>query len=163
MEKHNIRVREFISLSNEAQFAWIEKNIPDYEIKLYGDGYLGSYYPRTLDWDEYFKNREDYGVSGLIASQAKEISHDRIKEIDEGALLTEKEKDHLLNAVAENDHDSWITHNGFGVNLSNGSVYVLFEGHSLGPGGFDFKFFGTFETYEKLLSHMTSQPMSYLE
>ena len=163
MKKHNIRVREFISLSNEAQFAWIEKNIPDYESKLYGDGYLGSYYPRTLDWDEYLNNREDYGVSGLIASQAKEISYDRIEEIDEGALLTEKEKDHLLNAVAENDHDSWITHNGFGVNLSNGSVYILFEGHSLGPGGFDFKFFGVFETYEMLLTHMSGQPMSYLE
>ena len=50
-------------------------------------------HPRTLDWDEYHNNREDYGVSGLIASQAKEISHDRIEEIDEGALLTEK-KDH---------------------------------------------------------------------
>ena len=92
MEKHNIRVKEFLSLSNEAQFAWIEKNIPDYEIKLYGDGYLGAYYPRPIDWDEYLNNREDYGVSGLIASQAKEISHDRIEEIDEGALLTEKEK-----------------------------------------------------------------------
>ena len=66
MEKHNIRVREFLSLSNEAQFAWIEKNIPDYEIKLYGDGYLGAYYPRPIDWDEYLNNREDYGVSGLI-------------------------------------------------------------------------------------------------
>ena len=104
MEKHNIRVREFLSLSNEAQFAWIQKNIPDYETKLYGDGYLGAYYPRPIDWDEYLNNREDYGVSGLIASQAKEISHHRIEEIDEGAPLTEQERDHLLNAVAENDH-----------------------------------------------------------
>ena len=29
MEKHNIRVNEFLNLSNEAQFAWIEKNIPE--------------------------------------------------------------------------------------------------------------------------------------
>ena len=62
----------------------------------------------------------------MIASQGKEISHHRIEEIDEGAPLTEQEKDHLLNAVAENDHDSWITHNGFGVNLS-----CIVEGQSL--------------------------------
>ena len=42
MEKHSIRVREFLDLSNEAQFAWIKKNIPDYKLKLYGDGYLGA-------------------------------------------------------------------------------------------------------------------------
>ena len=163
MEKHNIRVREFLSLSNEAQFAWIEKNIPDYEIKLYGDGYLGAYYPRPIDWDEYLNNREDYGVSGLIALKDNQLTNERRSEIDEGAPLTDIEKSHLANAIADEDHDSWITHNGFGVTLSNGSVYVLFEGQSLGPGGFDFTFFGTFETYEKLLSHMTSQPMSYLE
>ena len=163
MEKHNIRVSEFLSLSNEAQFAWIEKNIPDYEIKLYGDGYLGAYYPRPIDWDEYLDNREDYGVAGLIALKDNQLTNERRSEIDEGAPLTDIEKSHLANAIADKDHDSWITHNGFGVTLSNGSVYVLFEGESLGPGGFDFTFFGTFETYEKLLSHMTSQPMSYLE
>jgi len=102
-------------------------------------------------------------VSGLIALKDSHLTNERRREIDEGAPLTEQEKDHLLNAVAENDHDSWITHNGFGVNLSNGSVYILFEGHSLGPGGFDFKFFGVFETYEMLLTHMSSQPMGYLE
>ena len=163
MEKHNIRVREFLSLSNEAQFAWIEKNIPDYEIKLYGDGYLGAYYPRSINWDEYLNNREDYGVSGLIALKDSHLTNERRREIDEGAPLTEIEKEFLANAIADEDHDSWITHNGFQVTLSNGSVHILFEGHSLGPGGFDFKFFGTFDTYEKLLSHVTSQPMGYLE
>lgn len=163
MEKHNIRVRDFLAMSDADQFAWVEKNIPDYEVKLYGDGYLGAYYPRSIDWDEYLNNREDLGVSGLIASQNKEIIDERIEEIDQGATLTEKEKDHLANAVAENDHESWITHNGFGISLSNGSIYVLFEGHSLGPGGFDFKFFGIFESYEQLLTHMTSQPLNYLE
>ena len=163
MQKHDIRVREFLSLSNEAQLAWIEKNISDYDMKLYGDGYLGAYYPCSIDWDEYLENHEDYGVSGLISSQNENMSNDRIEEIDEGAPLTKKEKDHLANAIAENDHDSWITHNCFEISLSNGSVFVLFEGHSLGPGGYDFKFFGTFETYEKLLAHMNSQPMGYLE
>ncbi|MDA9670769.1 hypothetical protein N9T57_01365 [Paracoccaceae bacterium] len=163
MEKHNIRVREFLDLSNEAQFAWIKKNIPDYELKLYGDGYLGAYYPLSIDWDEYLNNREDYGVSGLIALKDNQLTNDRRREIDEGAPLTEIEKEFLANAIADEDHDSWITHNGFGITLSNGSVYILFEGHSLGPGGFDFKFFGTFDTYEKLLSHVTSQPVGYLE
>ena len=163
MEKYDIKVSEFLSLSNEAQFAWIKKNIPDYEIQLYDDGFLGAYYPRSINWNEYLNNREDYGVSGLIALKDEKLTNERRREIDEGANLTDIEKDHLANAIADDDHDSWITHNGFGINLSNGSVYVLFEGQSLGPGGFDFTYFGTFETYEKLLSHITSQPMGYLE
>lgn len=99
----------------------------------------------------------------MIALKDNQLTIERRSEIDEGAPLTDIEKSHLANAIADEDHDSWITHNGFRVTLSNGSVYVLFEGQSLGPGGFDFTFFGTFKTYEKLLSHMTSQPMSYLE
>ena len=86
MEKHNIRVREFLSLSNEAQFAWIEKNIPDYEIKLYGDGYLGAYYPRPIDWDEYLNNREDYGVSGLIALKNSQLTNERKKKLTKGLI-----------------------------------------------------------------------------
>ena len=142
MEKHNIRVREFLSLSNEAQFAWIEKNIPDYEIKLYGDGYLGAYYPRSIDWDEYLNNREDYGVSGLIALKASQLTNLAKKKKLMKVNLTEIEKRSLIKCIAEKDHDSWITHNGFGINLSNGSVYVLFEGHSLGPGGLILHFLG---------------------
>ena len=48
------------------------------------------------------------------------------------------------------DHDSWITHNGFGVNLFNGSVYVLFEGQSQVL-RFDLHFC-SFETYENYLA-----------
>ena len=67
-------------------------------------------------------------MSGLIALKDNQLTNERRREIDEGAPLTDIEKSHLANAIADEDHDSWITHNGFGVTLSNGSVYLLFEG-----------------------------------
>ena len=61
------------------------------------------------------------------------------------------------------DIDGWITHSGFEITLLDGNIYAYFNGYSLGPGGFDFKFFSFFKTYEELLRHITSLPMSYVE
>ena len=35
-----IKVKEFLNLSQEKQSEWIDTNIPDYEMKLYEDGYF---------------------------------------------------------------------------------------------------------------------------
>ena len=61
---------EYLKLSVEDQAEWIEANIPEYETKLYGDGYLGCSYDLDEDkLDEYLEYRDDYGVSGLIEEQ----------------------------------------------------------------------------------------------
>ena len=86
-----------------------------------------------------------------------------MSEIDASAELTETEKENLIAAIAEADVDGWITHNGFEITLLDGSIYAYFNGYSLGQGGFDFKFFSLFRTYEDLLKHITSLPLSYLE
>ena len=66
---------EFLKLSVEDQQAWIEANIYEYAVKLYGDNYLGCSYDLYEDrLDEYLKYRDDYGVSGLIEEQLPTLS-----------------------------------------------------------------------------------------
>ena len=162
-KKFAFRMKQLLNLSYDEQFSWIKTHVPDYEERCYGDGYLGSFYPSEPDLSDFLDDPEDYGVSGLIASQNSEISTERLSEIDAGAELTETEKENLIAAIAEADVDGWITHNAFEITLLDGSIYAYFNGYSLGPGGFDFKFFSFFKTYEELLRHITSLPLSYVE
>ena len=162
-KKFGITVKEFIALSQDKQAEWIETKIPDYEMNCYGDGYLGAFYPIKIDLEEFLDDRDAYGVAGLISSQDPEVSDERIEQIDAGHELTEKELHNLLTAIAEADVDSWLTHNSFEIQLLDGSVHAYFVGHSLGPGGYDFEYSRSFETYKKMLETISKEPMSYIE
>ena len=162
-KKFGITVEEFLTFSEDKQLEWIGNNIPDYEMYCYGDGYLGAFYPLEIDLEEFLDDRDAYGVSGLISSQNPEISDERVKQIDDGAEITEKEKENLLAAIAEADVDSWLTHNSFEIQFLDGSVHAYFVGHSLGPGGYEFKYKACFKTYQSMLEVISEQPMSYIE
>ena len=161
--KHGIKARDFMALSKESQAIWIEENIKDYDLKLHGAGYIGCFYPDNIVWEDYLRYPKDYGVSGLIASQYPAITDKRIEEIDSGAELTTKEKEHLLAAVAAADVDNWITHNSFEVKMLGNSVFVYFHGHSIGQGDFNFEYQKAFLTYEALLIEISSMPLSYID
>ena len=150
-KKFGITVKEFLTLSQDKQADWIGNNIPDYEMYCYGDGYLGAFYPLEIDLEEFLDDRDAYGVSGLISSQNPEISDERVKQIDDGAEITEKEKENLLAA------------NSFEIQFLDGSVHAYFVGHSLGPGGYEFKYNACFKTYQSMLEVISEQPMSYIE
>jgi hypothetical protein len=91
---------EFLKLSVEDQQAWIEANIYEYAVKLYGDNYLGCSYDLDEDkLDEYLEYRDDYGVSGLIEEQLPSLSEERAFEIDDGAELTSEELEALRTAM----------------------------------------------------------------
>ena len=162
-KKYDFKINQLIELSKDAQFSWIETHVPNYDEKCYGDGYLGAFYPSEPDLSDFLDDPEDYGVSRLIVSQNSEISNERLSEIDAGAELTKTERENLIAAIAEEDVDGWITHNSFEITLLDGNIHAYFNGYSLGPGGFDFKFFSFFRTYEDLLRHITSLPLSYVE
>ena len=162
-KKYNFKTNKLLSLSEDEKFSWIETHIPDFDEQCYGEGYLGAFYPAEPDLSDFLDDPEDYGVSGLISSQNSEISTERLIEIDAGAELTKTERENLITAIAEEDVDGWITHNSFEITLLDGNIYAYFNGYSLGPGGFDFKFFSFFKTYEDLLRHITSLPLSYVE
>ena len=161
--KHAIQARDFMALSKEGQAVWIEENIKDYDLKLHSDGYVGCFYPDNIVWEDYLSNPKYYGVSGLIASQYPSITDKRIEEIDSGAELTTKEKEHLLAAVAAVDVDNWITHNSFEVKMLGNSVFVYFHGHSMGQGDVNFEYQKAFLTYEALLIEISSMPLSYID
>ena len=66
---------EFLSKPIKLQMQWIEENVPDWGVHLYGEGYLGCSYPiENIDLDEYLANRYDYGVTEMLSSQDSEIS-----------------------------------------------------------------------------------------
>ena len=70
---------EFLSKPNELQLQWIEENVPDWGVLLYGEGYLGCSYPtENIDLNEYLSNRDDYGVSEMLLSQDSNIAEERI-------------------------------------------------------------------------------------
>ena len=161
--KYPLKVKDFLALSQEEQNLWIEKNINDYELKLYGDGYVGCFYPDDVDWDEHLNDPENFGVAGLIVSQHPSITDERIEEINSGAQLTAKEKEHLFAAIAEKDVDNWITHNSFEIEMSDGRVFVYFHGHIMGQGGFNFEYQKAFDSYKALLREVSSFPLSSID
>ena len=116
-KKYNFKTNELLSLSEDEKFSWIETHIPDFDEHCYGEGYLGAFYPSETDISDFLNDPEDYSVSGLIASQNSEISDVRLSEINAGAELTETERENLLAAIAKEDVDGWITHNGFEITL----------------------------------------------
>ena len=155
---------EFLQLSVEDQQSWIEANIPEYAMKLYGDNYLGCSY--EIDDDtvaEYLEYREDYNVLGLIGKQLPNISDERIDEIDDGAELTDEELEALRNGIAENDESGWDLHSGFYFKVRFGALYGLFVGHERGQGGCDFELEHVFANKNLALKHVSEKPMVALE
>ena len=155
---------EFLKLSVEDQAAWIEANIPEYETQLYGDNYLGCSYDLDEDTlDEYLKNRDDYGVYGLIGDQLPSLSEERAFEIDDGAGLTSEELEALRTAMAENHFDGWDTHSGFYFKVRFGALFALFVGQDTGQGGSDFELEHVFANKRLALQHVSEKPMVALE
>ena len=155
---------EFLQLSVEEQQSWIEANIPEYAMKLYGDNYLGCSY--EIDDDtvaEYLEYREDYDVLWLIGKQLPNISDERIDEIDDGAELTSEELEALRTGIAESDESGWDLHSGFYFKLRFGALYALFVGHERGQAGCDFELESVFKTKQLALHHLSNKPMFALE
>jgi hypothetical protein len=155
---------EFLKLSVEDQQSWIEENIHEYAVKLYGDNYLGCSY--AIDDDtvaEYLEYREDYDVLGLIGKQLPNISDERMDEIDDGAELTSEELEALRNSIAENDESGWDLHSGFYFKVRFGALYGLFVGHERGQGGCDFELEHVFKSRRLAVEYVTKKPMVALE
>ena len=163
-DKSNLpTVEEFGSFSSEEQLKWIEQNIEDYEQLLFGDGYLGCSYPvESIDLNEYLQYRDDYGVSGLIASNLTNISTVRQKEIDDGAKLTAEEISALQRAIAEENCEDWTSHCGFEVTLKDGTSFALFQGQGGGQGGPTFEFEQIFKTEKSAINSISDRPFAAL-
>ena len=85
--------QEFMDLSSDQQLDWIEKNIEEYEVLLYSDGYLGCSYPtEEINLADYENYPLDYDTSGMIKTQSADITQSRMEEIDEGAPLFTKDR-----------------------------------------------------------------------
>ena len=155
---------EFLKLYVEDQQSWIEENIHEYGVKLYGDNYLGCSYDLDEDkLDEYLENRDDYGVSGLIEEQLPSLSQERAFEIDDGAELTSEELEALRTAMAENDFDGWDTHSGFYFKVRFGALYALFAGQDMGQGGSEFELEKVFKSKKLAVEYVSKKPMVALE
>ena len=158
------RVSEFSCIPNHWQLEWISKNIDDYEMRLYGDGYIGcSYSISTGELEQYLASPLDYGVSNLISEQIQEISGNRLEEIDQGAQLTGREIDALKRAIAEDDVEGWTLHSGFDVVLADGVSFALFEGYGEGQGGPRYQFENWFKTKESALNYLSEKPFISLD
>ena len=155
---------EFLKLPVEDQQSWIEENIHEYAVKLYGDNYLGCSYDLDEDTlDEYLENRDDYGVSGLIEEQLPSLSAERAFEIDDGAELTSVELEALRTAMAENDFDGWDTHSGFYFKARFGALFALFVGQDIGQGGSEFELEEVFTSRGKAMEHVLDKPIVAME
>jgi len=155
---------EFLQLSLGNQASWIEANVPESGVKLYGDNYLGCSYDLDEDaLEEYLDDRENYDISGLIIAQLPDISAERIDEIEEGAELTNEELEGLRSSIAEDDFSGWDTHSGFYFKVRFGALYALYVGEDMGQGGCDFELESVFKTKQLALRHVSKKPMVALE
>ena len=154
-----MKIQDFLKLNSDQQLAWIDQNIEEYEVLLYNDGYLGCSYPtEQIDLEEYENYPMDYDVSGMIKNQLASITASRMEEIDEGAKLTDHEREALACAIAEEDTEGWLGHHGFQIDLYDGSVFTYFVGHSMGQGGASFNFIGIYSSKEDLIEVIQEEP-----
>ena len=154
----------FLKLTHDEQEAWIKANIPDDEVDLYGDNYLGCSYELDEDTlEEYIECREDYGVSGIISSQLPNLAEERLEEIDDGADLTSEEVEALKSGIAEDDYHGWQIHSGQYIKVRFGAVYALYVGEDIGQGGASFELEAVFRSKSKAMLVLNDKPMIALE
>ena len=155
---------EFLQLSLNDQASWIENNIPEYGVKLYGDNYLGCSYEIDENiLEEYLDDRENYDTSELVSAQMPDISKDRIDKIYEGAELTDEELKNLKFGISENDESGWQIHSGQYIKLSFGALYALYLGEDMGQGGASFELEHVFANKKLALQYVSKKPMIALE
>ena len=156
--------REFLSWDLDAQEEWISENIPDFEERLYGEGYLGCSYPiEKIDLKEYRYYAEDYGTADLIARQGRPMSDERVDEIDAGDELSDEEIESLFAAISEDDIDGCTSHHGFPIKLKGGSIFVYFFGYGMGQGGIEFTYSGAFSSRDELVESLSDEYSLALE
>ena len=154
-----MKIQDFLKLNSDEQLDWIEKNIEEYEVLLYNDGYLGCSYPtEQINLADYENYPLDYNTSGMIKNQLAGITPSRMEEIDEGAKLNGHEREALACAIAEEDTEGWLGHHGFQIDLDDGSVFTYFVGHSMGQGGASFNFIGIYSSKEDLIEVIQEEP-----
>ena len=154
----------FLKLTHDEQEAWIEANIPDYKVNLYGDNYLGCSYELDEDTlEDYIEYRDDYGLSGIVSSQLPNMTKERLEKIDDGANLTLEEVEALKVGIAENDFDGWQTHSGQYIKVRFGAVYALYLGEDIGQGGVSFELEAVFRSKSKAMLALNDKPMIALE
>lgn len=153
--------RDFILLDKVSQLRWIENQNEDYEQVLYEpEAYIGLSYPvEMIDFEEYRRYPIDYDVTGWLA----DLSEEREAEINAGAQLFPDEAAAVMQGVAEADTDTWVGHHGFEIQLSDGTLFAHFEGHSMGQGGVQFELCQVFQSRLALIEYIEDQPLSMLE
>ena len=154
----------FLKLTHDEQEAWIEANIPDYKVNLYGDNYLGCSYELDEDTlEDYIEYRDDYGLSGIVSSQLPNMTKERLEKIDDGADLTLEEVEALKVGIAEDDYHGWQIHSGQYIKVRFGAVYALYVGEDIGQGGANFELEAVFRSKSKAMLALNDKPMIALE
>ena len=154
----------FLKLTHDEQEAWIEANIPDYKVNLYGDNYLGCSYKLDEDTlENYIEYRDDYGLSGIVSSQLPNMTTERLEKIDDGADLTLEEVEALKVGIAEDDYHGWQIHSGQYIKVRFGAVYALYVGEDIGQGGANFELEAVFRSKSKAMLALNGKPMIALE
>lgn len=155
---------EFLKFTLSEQEAWIKANFPDFAVNLYGENYLGcSYQIDEFTVEEYLDYRDDYDVSGIIETQLRIVTEERLEEIDNGATLTLEELEALKLGIAENDADGWQVHSGQYVKVRFGAVYALYVGEGIGQGGVNFELECVLSNKAAAKSLLSYKPMASLE
>ena len=157
-------LKRFQSLPLSDQFYWLSKKYPDYADLCYGEGYLGVSYPiNDALVQDYEYQPEEYGVVDILRNRVPALSDDRARDILAGSKLSQEELDVVIEAIAENDTDGWWGHHGFEIELADQTVFTHFIGRSLGQGGVDFEYCGTFNDAQSLKDWIERQPLGQLD
>lgn len=157
-------LEQFQSLPLSDQFYWLSKKYPDYADLCYGEGYLGMSYPvNDALVQEHEDQPEEYGVVDILRDRVPTLSDERARAILAGSKLSQEELDVVIEAIAENDTDGWWGHHGFEIELADQTVFAHLIGRSLGQGGVDFEYYGTFTDAHSLKDWIERQPLRQLD
>ena len=90
---------KLVSLDQEDQLHWLEKNSPDYLEKAYED-FIGGW----VDLDEFrlsdmINSPQSYDLGWLVQEHIPETTDERAEAINEGAKLSSKELDKVKESI----------------------------------------------------------------
>lgn len=162
--RYKPNLKQFQSLPISDQFHWLSKRYPDYAALCYGEGYLGMSYPvNDALVQEYEDQPEEYGVVDILRDRVPKLSDERARDIHAGSKLSKEELGIVIEAIAEDDPDGWRGHHGFEIELEDRTAVAHFIGHSLGQGGVDFEYCGSFNDVQSLKDWIERQPLGQLD
>lgn len=127
------------------QAAWLQATDPDYGMRAYEPEFaLGLFYPHGANWLDDLRETHGDDLEEYLEGIEPQLSEACITGILRGGVIEAHEAQAILDYIAEEDPDGWVSLIGWPAHCPDGNVFVLCLGKSEGQGGIELELLRVF-------------------